>query len=240
MGFPFTYQFLGSINSKWRLVGNAVCPSVSRALAKEVLLSLNKRPPEVLNINKIVNISEVSNLNNFKEKIFNKQPTRTKNSRFRRHPIKDGNLTVTLSNYDIEKNPKSSEGKWFTSIQYGTGKGFPIQKISDKYYKNLEELLNGYKGGEEFLKYINNGFSEKIASSSELQKLYEQQKSSKHYIEPTRLVDLIQKMINQLNIEKLEIEQKELKVFNYKVKVPLKQFFALYAINKISSTANNK
>lgn len=31
MGFPITFQFLGSINSKWRLVGNAVCPSVGRA-----------------------------------------------------------------------------------------------------------------------------------------------------------------------------------------------------------------
>mgnify|MGYP003651276692 FL=1 len=35
MGFPFTYQFLGTLNSKWRLVGNAVCPSVSRVLANE-------------------------------------------------------------------------------------------------------------------------------------------------------------------------------------------------------------
>ena len=36
MGFPFTYQFLGTENSKWRLVGNAVCPSVSRAFAKDL------------------------------------------------------------------------------------------------------------------------------------------------------------------------------------------------------------
>ena len=35
MGFPITYQFLGSEGTKWRLVGNAVCPSVSRAFANQ-------------------------------------------------------------------------------------------------------------------------------------------------------------------------------------------------------------
>jgi DNA (cytosine-5)-methyltransferase 1 len=37
MGFPITYQFIGAENNKWRLVGNAVCCSVSRAFAKVVL-----------------------------------------------------------------------------------------------------------------------------------------------------------------------------------------------------------
>ena len=33
-------------------------------------------------------------------------------------------MTVTLSNYNIEKNDKYL-GKWYTTIQYGNGKGFP-------------------------------------------------------------------------------------------------------------------
>lgn len=36
MGFPITYQFLGGESSKWRLVGNAVCPCVARAFAAQV------------------------------------------------------------------------------------------------------------------------------------------------------------------------------------------------------------
>lgn len=92
MGFPFTYQFLGSLNSKWRLVGNAVCPSVSRALALEVLLQLNHEKPSSLVLNKKIKLSNVINLNDYQEKVFDKQPKRTKNSRFRRHPIKAGNL----------------------------------------------------------------------------------------------------------------------------------------------------
>ena len=164
MGFPFTYQFLGSINSKWRLVGNAVCPSVSRALAIEVLLSLNMKPLKRLKLNRKINFVGVENLNNFKEKPFDKQPKRTKNSRFRRHPIKAGNLTVTLSNYDIEKKLKS-KGKWFTSIQYGTGINFRNQEVQDSYYKEIEPLLLKNKEGKQFIRIINNGFSEKIANA---------------------------------------------------------------------------
>lgn len=238
MGFPITYQFLGADNSKWRLVGNAVCSSVSRAFAKMVLEELRYTIPINLVLNSEPNIDGVTNLNTYKLKVFDKPPVKNQGSRFRRHAIKDGNLTVTLSNYDIEKNTKSAEGKWFTSIQYGTGKGFPIQKINDKFYKNIEVLIKEYKGGKEFLKYINNGFSEKIGNAKELQKLYELQKSNTKYTEPTELVDTVQDLIENLNIENIEVLQNKIKVFKHKDKVPVKQFFALYAINKISTIAN--
>jgi DNA (cytosine-5)-methyltransferase 1 len=238
MGFPITYQFIGAENNKWRLVGNAVCCSVSRAFAKVVLDEHRFSIPSSLVLKNKPKIDGIVNLNTYKIKSLNKPPIKNQGSRFRRHAIKDGNLTVTLSNYDIENNPKSAEGKWFTSIQYGTGKGFPIQKVKDKYYKNLEEIINEYKGGKEFLKYINNGFSEKIGNANELQKLYELQISSTRHLEPTELVDLVQEIIDELKIENVEIEQKKLIVFKHKEKIPVKQFFALYAINKISTIAN--
>jgi DNA (cytosine-5)-methyltransferase 1 len=238
MGFPITYQFIGAENNKWRLVGNAVCCSVSRAFAKVVLDEHRFSIPSSLVLKNKPKIEGIVNLNTYKIKSLNKPPIKNQGSRFRRHAIKDGNLTVTLSNYDIENNPKSAEGKWFTSVQYGTGKGFPIQKINDKYYKNLEGIINEYKGGKDFLKYINNGFSKKIGNANELQKLYEHQKSNTKYTEPTELVDLVQEIIDELKIENVEIEQKKLIVFKHKEKVPLKQFFALYAINKISTIAN--
>lgn len=238
MGFPITYQFIGADNSKWRLVGNAVCCSVSRAFAKMVLENLRFTILNNLVLTNGHNIEGIINLNTYKLKVFDKPPVKKQGSRFRRHAIKDGNLTVTLSNYDIEKNTKSAEGKWFTTIQYGTGKGFPIQKISDKYYKNIEEQIKEFKGGEEFLNYINNGFSEKIGNANELQKLYEVQKSNSKYSEPTELIDSIQEFIEKLHIEETEINQTRIKAFKYKDKVPVKQFFALYAINKISTIAN--
>lgn len=240
MGFPINYQFLGAENNKWRLVGNAVCCSVSRALAKVTLETLDIELNKKILINTDFDKKEITNLNTYSLKIFDNPPVKKPGSRFRRHAIKDGNMTVTLSNYDIEKNSKSAEGKWYTSVQYGTGKGFPIQKIKDNFYCEIEELITKYKEGKEFVKYINNGFSEKIGKAAELQRLYEQQKSNNTLIEPTELIDTIQEKINNLSLEKESINQESQKIFKYKNIVPLKQFFALYAVNKISSIANNR
>jgi len=237
MGFPFTYQFLGTENSKWRLVGNAVCPSVSRAFAYDLKQMLEIPPIEELILEKKPILKDVPNLNTFIEKEFNKQPKRNKNSRFRRQPLKEGNLTVTLSNYDIVKNNKPNN-KWFTSIQYGTGEGFPTQKIKNEFYKEIEPIILKFKEGKEFLKIINNGFTEKIGNAKELQKYYELQTSNCSVSEPTELVEEINYILNQIKFEKTEFEQNGTVVFKHKKKIPVKQLFALYAINKISSTAN--
>ena len=239
MGFPFTYQFLGTSNTKWRLVGNAVCPSVSRAFANELLQQLELPINNGLDLVQEPNIIDVQNLNNFQEKIFDKQPKRTKNSRFRRHPIKGGNLTVTLSNFDIENNSKATS-KWYTSVQYGTGIGYKNQKIEDEFYKTLEAILLKEKGGLSFMKIINNGFSEKIGSSKELQKKYELQFSNDSKYEPTELVEEVTHILSQFDFDNKEFEQKTNIIFKHKKTAPIKQLFALYAINKISSIANKK
>lgn len=238
MGFPITYQFIGSENTKWRLVGNAVCCSVSRAFAETVLDILKIDKPSNLFVNRIANIEGVNNLNTYKLKEFNNPPIKNKGARFRRHPIKDGNLTVTLSNYDIDKNSKT-KNKWFTSIQYGTGEGFPVQKITDGYYEKLEPIIEKFKGGKKFLEIINNGFSEKIGNKLQLQEMFEKQTSINNFEEPTQLVDNIATIIEKVGCSNSVYEQTELVAFENKLKIPVKQLFALYAINKISSTANN-
>jgi len=239
MGFPYTYQFLGTENSKWRLVGNAVCPSVSRAFACDLKQILEIPAILKLDLVKTPNLNNVPNLNTFSEKEFNNQPKRNKNSRFRRQPLKEGNMTVTLSNYDIVKN-NQPKNKWFTSIQYGTGKGFPTQNIKNNFYKEIEPIILNFKEGKQFLNIINNGFTDKIGSSSELQKYYELQVSDSKISIPTELVEEVSTILNQLSFEQSEFEQNGTTVFKYKKRIPVKQLFALYAINKISSIANKK
>lgn len=237
MGFPITYQFVGSENAKWRLVGNAVCASVSRAFASTVLSALGIKQELKLITNGTPNLKSVLNLNNYSRKAFDNPPIKNKNARCRWQPVKEGNLTVTLSNYDIEKNNKA-DGKWRTSIQYGTGKGFPIQHIEDEYFKKLESIILKFKGGSKFLGIINNGFSEKIGSANKLQEMFELQKSIGDFLEPTRLVDEVGNIIRKITIEEPEFVQIETTVFLKKI-VPTKQLFALYAVNKISTIANN-
>jgi DNA (cytosine-5)-methyltransferase 1 len=239
MGFPYTFQFLGTENSKWRLIGNAVCPSVSRAFALELKKSIQQTLIENLILENKPNLECVTNLNTFSEKKFDKQPKRNKNSRFRMQPLKEGNMTVTLSNYDIVKN-NQPKNKWFTSIQYGTGEGFPSQKINNGFYKNLEPVISNFKEGIDFLNIINNGFTEKIGSAKDLQKYYELQVSDCSISEPTELVDDLTHILNQIEFEQNEFEQDKTAIFKHKKHVPTKQLFALYAINKISSTANER
>lgn len=237
MGFPITYQFLGTEGVKYRLVGNAVCPSVSRAFAKCVrkelgLNSINK--PKVILQPKL---NGVLNLNTYTARKFDAPPKRNQGSRFRRHPFKDGNLTVTLSNYDIKKNEKNIS-KWITSVQYGNGKGFPTHNYPNGYYKSIEPLISEITKGTKFLEIINNGFSEKIGSHSQLQEMYEHHISKNGLLEPTELIDEIRIVIERLGLEKEEFIQSDKIIFKDKVIVPTKQLFALYAINKITSTTN--
>lgn len=238
MGFPITYQFLGTEGVKCRLVGNAVCPSVSRAFAKLLREELGLRAINTPLITLETNLKGVDNLNSFKPKSFGTPPKRNKGSRFRRHPFKDGNITVTLSNYDVDKKEKTIS-KWITSVQYGNGEGFPTYNYTDNYFKKLEPLIAKIPKGNIFLKIINNGFTEKIGSKAILQEMYENQRSRNGLVEPTRLVEEVGFLIERLNIEKEVFTQNGQVVFNDKKSVPVKQLFALYAINKISSIANS-
>lgn len=237
MGFPITYQFLGSEGSKCKLVGNAVCPSVSRAFARLVRKELGLRAINSPSVNSIANVNGVENLNSFARKAFDNPPKRIKGSRFRRHPFKDGNLTVTLSNYDIAKNEKTIS-KWITSVQYGNGEGFPIYNYPNGYYKEIETIIKEFKNGKKFLYIINNGFSEKIGKKNELQEMYEHQKSSGKLLEPTGLIEEVASIIESLEVEHEEFVQNGQTVFKDKETVPVKQLFALYAINKIASITN--
>lgn len=236
MGFPITYQFCGGETTKWRLVGNAVCPSVSRAFAKQVLRELGLKEQSIPLVEPHVCMPD-NNLNTFSSRRFNLPPRRNKGSRFRRHPFKDGNITVTLSNYDINKDEKAIS-KWITSVQYGNGKGFPIFNFPDGYYNDIEHIIVSTPKGEEFVEIIKNGFSSKIASSNILQKMYETQMSQYPFLEPSKLIEEIAFIIERLHIEEKEYEQSENIIFKNKHKIPLKQIYALYAINKVSSIAN--
>ena len=73
-----------------------------------------------------------------------------------------------------------------------------------------------------------------------MQEMYEKQRSTGKYKEPTELVDEIEHILTKLKIENKIIKQKKREVFHYKDEIPVKQFFTLYAINKISTIANLK
>lgn len=237
MGFPITYQFLGgSETSKCRLVGNAVCPSVSRALASTVRIQLELERIEKPIAQTNIDLQGVVDLNTFSEKTFDNPPIKKAGSRFRRHPFKYGNITVTLSNYDITNSKPSN--KWMTSVQYGNGEGFPSENYPDNYYKKIESVIEEFEGGKEFVELIGNGFSEKIAGHAVLQKMYEEQQPISPYKEPTELIEEVANLIDRLKFKSPDFKQNGVVFFNHKRTIPKKQILALYVINKICSKTN--
>ena len=238
MGFPITYQFVSnSETSKSRLVGNAVCTSVSSSLAKITRKSIGLDSIDSAQIVQILNPKEVFNLNSFEEKDFLKVPTKQKGARFRRHPFKDGNITVTISNYDITKPEVTN--KWITSVQYGNGAGFPTMNYEDDFYLTIQSLIEEFEGGKKFVKKINNGFSEKIPDARMLQEMHEVQEPKDGFLPPTELVDQVRDIIEELKVEGIKHSQSDKAVFKMKNEIPIKQFYALYAINMICSKANS-
>lgn len=237
MGFPISYQFLGSEHTKWRLVGNAVCPSVSRALAIVLKEKLNIPILEDIIENEI-KLEGVNNLNKFNLKEFNNPPQKNKGARFRRHTFKTDNITIALSNYNIKTNEKKV-GNWRSTVFYGTGDRFGVEEFNEDYYKELEPLINNFSDGKKFIKIINNGFSEKIAPKNILQDMYEKQTSIGEYYNPTKLIEELKHIIETFDNKNEMFIIENTKVFK-KEKVSKKQLYSLYAINKIISVANNK
>ena len=237
MGFPITYQFIGSEYTKWRLIGNAVCCAVSSALANQVLISLSRKIPTSKTIITEFDITKATSINTYKTKSFDNAPKKNKGARFRRHPLKEGGMTVALSNYDIVKNTKV--GKWRVTAFYGTGEGFGYSRYTENYYQKLEPIIKSMDKGTEFMKVINNGFTERIAGKKELQNLYEARVSKNGYLEPTKLIDQVAILVNNFVKAGEVYEQKGLRVFKKDV-VPVRQLLALYALSKISTVANNK
>ena len=87
---------------------------------------------------------------------------------------------------------------------------------------------------------MNNGFKDKIAYNDILQEMYEHQLSKGEYLEPTLLVEELCYIINSLELQNEVLDLSGLQIFKNKTEVPLKQLFALYGINKISTLANSK
>jgi DNA (cytosine-5)-methyltransferase 1 len=239
MGFPITFQFVGSEYTKWRLVGNAVCSSVSVQLAKTVLVSQKLEVPNTPIIQRKVNLNGIENLNTFQTKVFNNPPLKNEGAKCRWHSFKDGNLTVTLSNFRIGED-KKSKNKWFTSIQYGTGEGYPSHLVNDNSFIELESIIESHSKGKKFIEIMNNGFSDKISSKKELQILFERQTEIDGKKDPTELIEDLKKIINSLVQDEITIDKNQVRIFKHKAKIPMKQVFALYGINKIASIANNK
>jgi DNA (cytosine-5)-methyltransferase 1 len=137
MSFPLSYQFeANSESSKYRLVGNAVCPLESRAFAKAILDKKGIRPQDSYLPQKKIPKPK-KDLTGMKRKL-KPRCEKSWSSRYSRHIpyLKVKGFRVELDNR--QSDFKVGDLKWSCVLHYGTGKT-PIACECDN--KVLERIL---------------------------------------------------------------------------------------------------
>lgn len=239
MGFPYTYQFSGFESSKWRQIGNAVCPNMSSALAKSVRISmkLSPIPNSEIEFRPLKELdTKIENLNTFSKKSFDTPPKKKSTARFRGHPFKDGNMTVALTNFNPAHTALTSERttKWYSSVYMGSGKDFTLKVIRRNGYKRIGKLIKRIEDvqGRTFIQQFNKRFSGVIGKVHEFQDAYVEEKANVPH-EPSRLIDEIRDFIADYDSQRKYIEVPN--SILEKENVPVRQVLAMYAINRIIS-----
>jgi len=230
MGFPYLYQFCGSEGTKWRQVGNSVCPHMSSALAKEFRKKLGL---EIIEEDKLdfstleENFKKVNNLNSFEEKKFSLPRKRLKNARFRRHALKMGNMTIDLMNYHPEKKEEVAKN-WYVTAFFGTGEGYKKKIFDTDDLKYLEEILkNELKDFENYKNTIKKDFS---FNSSLFQDIFENDLQLEKKDNPILFLKKLSKIVlNNSYYDKKIITNDLFK----KDRVPLAYFMLAYGLLNI-------
>src|SRR5690606_5387956 len=112
-------------------------------------------------------------------------------------------------------------------------------KGNDGFYRAREPTLDKLVDGRRFTAVMAGGTLEQTAPSVKPQQMHERQRSGGTSLEPTLLIDESARLIATFRLEDETLSRTPATVFKNKKEVPAKQLFALYAINKISSTTNN-
>lgn len=241
MGFPLVYQFVGGQSTKWAQIGNAVPPHLSAALAKTVREALGMRPVPIssLNFDKLKeNYLKVENLNDYSEKKFDKPPTRKALSRFRKHPFKEGNMTVALTNYHPTNHSSGgSKLSWHSSVFYGTGKGFAVEVLKPGMYRHFHDMIMAHDKvlGKRFVDEFNKHFSHVLKNVKHLQDAHESPHKFDNMLNPDILVDKIAEFISGQNGALSEKVHTAKPIAGRSI-LPVRQLYAMYAINKLISS----
>lgn len=224
MGYPYCYQFVGSEATKWRQVGNSVSPHLSAALARVVRMKMNLPAIEQKDFSSFDGLHEkVVNLNTFTEKAFLKPKTRSRNARFRRHPLKAGNMTVDLMNFHPDKTKEVGK-MWYVTAYTGTGMGHGIKTFNKRELSAIENMLDKVFG--EF-----HCFKQKIQKEfykvEGLQNIFEEDLNFKNPLNPVIKVKELATLIRSYDTNTSIVDGGDLFP---KQQVPLSQMMAAYAL----------
>lgn len=228
MSFPIDYRFYGSSKGiKYTLVGNAVPPKLSYAIATAIARSENL---EIIQTYQRIQHDETIsfiNLNGIEIVQKNEKPKRA-DAKFKYHipyTIIDAHR-VELTNYHSDF--KNNRIKWNAEIHYSQGKD------KAKVFKPKADIRNIPAQYKDSIKDFIDIFSNKLCSSKKLQKLYCMTKNErKGQIGPFELLDKLKFFLD--NLIPSEFENDTLILKQVPNKLPLKIYIGYYVLYKILS-----
>jgi len=237
MSFPITYQFEASNeSSKYRLVGNAVCPRQSRALAVEILGNEKIDIPESF-IHISGNPRPSFDLTGLKRKIKD-PPVRKLTSRYYKHipKMKVRGFRVELNNK--ESNFKDKDIHWSVILHQGSGKNALRCKTDNDIIKTM---IDGIDGFTEFQKGIDTRFDGRVPDALSLQKAY-CNIADEDFLDPAEILKEIRELIDDFfpcdRFSDRWIENNDGKIPIKRDKIPLRILAGNYALNKVVEKIN--
>lgn len=199
MGFPYTYQFIGSERIKWKLIGNSVSPQLSNALAKTIRIRLGHPPVLVsrVDFSHQLNLDKgIDNLNSFKPNTFDQKRIRKPEARFRRALFKGQNMTIDLLNYFPGGKEKNGV-QWCAFAFYGTGSNHKQNHIDGHKFGLIRDILkNNFSSFEELNNDLSDIFSQPL-SPSLLQDFYEQDIDLKEDLNPLVIANRLSQVLDK-------------------------------------------
>lgn len=228
MGFPINYQFQGSSDStKYKLVGNAVCPPMSSAIASAILKKEKIKDPGFLPL-KPKDFADY-NLNGKKKKEKIEKPKKINAKYYRHIPyLKIASLRVELSNKESDFDNEIY--KWTCKLHYGSGKNALVSNVE---LEKIVEEIESYDNFNSFKKDLNK-ILKNVKDSEEMQKKLCLISNSKHY-GPDELLIEIRKVLDK-NYPDEEYGETTLEIGNKfnlkKVDIPVKIVMGYYALKK--------
>lgn len=226
MSFPIDYRFYGStIGIKYTLVGNAVPPKLSYAVAKAIMIdSKNVIPSHYIRIEHNETIEFVNlNYTDFKEK---KERKKKDNSKFKYHIpyLINSAYRVELTNYHSKFECKRY--LWSVELHYSQGK-----KNAAFYTPRINEKLIPEDIKMKILDFVND-YSEKLSSFTTFQKRFCMPKDiRKDMVGPYELLADIRKFMDEMILPYTTTYLKvDIKTAEKIISVPLDIYIGYYIL----------
>ena len=252
MSFPITYQFQGTNEAtKYRLVGNAVCPKLAFSFAKAILEKENMKIRYDSNPKSDIDKLQVD---------LRKNPPPKKESRDKDEYANFAEIVPDLkyNNFRVELDnnmPKSNDLKlkWNSSLHHATG--IKCMKKAAPRKRTILKLLNSYKESEKvdaFIVSVGIYFEGKVPNAADFQRQHTQAHPDKKYITPRKSLLKVKSMVDKFFPQKKYQNVGLINLANNKPlikfdegsppsdKIPLRMIAALFAVSYITELTRKR